>query len=325
MSSRQGSVRIALFIGGFVLLVTSVAGSGAAVAQRNVKVAVTTGVLSQHQLTSPPRVVLSDSQGTVATFTAGARTVTVRGASRIFSESTTAATVTTRTWVRFLDTPFDGTVDNAELAWLTSARADTGPDVLARAMQYVTGAPDRFSASGQRIAGDASYGPLLADGTRGEGADFNDFLGVSWVYPSGPDAPEPDQSGSLDCSGFVRMVLGYRSGLPLVLDPDGQRLPRRSFQMLASGPGILVVPDLGVVPAVDRVLPGDLLFFDASTNDGVQVDHVAIYLGVDSTGAPRFLSSRKTVDGPTMGDVGGRSTLSGTGLYASSFRAVRRV
>jgi cell wall-associated NlpC family hydrolase len=167
---------------------------------------------------------------------------------------------------------------------------------------------------------------LQPDGTRQEGSDFNDYLGISASYGGVIDSPEQDQFGSLDCSGFVRMVFGYRAGLPLVLDPDGLGLPRRSFQMLASAPGVAVLPNVGTRPtSLSRLLPGDLLFFDASTGDGAQIDHVGIYLGTDSAGAPRFLSSRKTVDGPTMGDVGGRSTLFGTGLYATAFRAARRV
>jgi hypothetical protein len=48
-------------------------------------------------------------------------------------------------------------------------------------------------------------------------------------------------------------------------------------------------------------------------------------MGKDVAGHPRFISSRKTADGPTFGDVGGRSTLDGTGLYASSLRAFRRL
>lgn len=34
---------------------------------------------------------------------------------------------------------------------------------------------------------------------------------------------------------------------------------------------------------------------------------------------------RKTVDGPTMSDLGGASLLDGTGTYATSLHTVRRV
>ena len=71
--------------------------------------------------------------------------------------------------------------------------------------------------------------------------------------------------------------------------------------------------------------PGDLVFFDASIDDGTQLDHVGLYLGIDTSGHPRFVSSRKSVDGPTMGDAGGNSTLDGTMLYARTFRAARRL
>lgn len=50
-----------------------------------------------------------------------------------------------------------------------------------------------------------------------------------------------------------------------------------------------------------------------------------MYLGLDTLGQHRFVSSRKSIDGPTMGDYRGRSTLNGIGLYAMAFRAVRRL
>ncbi len=71
--------------------------------------------------------------------------------------------------------------------------------------------------------------------------------------------------------------------------------------------------------------PGDVVAFDASTTDGTRIDHVGIFLGRDSLGHDRFISSRKTADGPTLGDLGGRSVLDGTGLYAVSFRTARRI
>jgi hypothetical protein len=73
------------------------------------------------------------------------------------------------------------------------------------------------------------------------------------------------------------------------------------------------------------MLPGDLVFHDASTNDGADIDHVGIYLGKDDRGGHRFISSRKTANGPTMGDAGGVSLLNGNGLYAKSFVAARRL
>jgi cell wall-associated NlpC family hydrolase len=284
----------------------------------------TTGPVRVATLASPDRTVVSDDLGTVAVFTSGARTVTVRGSARTFAEpSTTTATVSSSTWVRLLPTAFAGSID---WAWLEARLTDTSPDVLDLAFQYGPGAPALVDAGGVQFAGDASYGPLQADGTRQEGSDFNDYLGLTWTYDGSTDRPEADQFRSLDCSGYVRMVFGYRSGIPITLRPDGARLPRRAVQMLDSAPGVVTIANTGVRPTdLSTLLPGDLLFWDASTDDGTAVDHVGLYLGKDSAGAPRFVSSRKTADGPTMGDSGGRSTLSGTGLYAKSFRAARRV
>lgn len=164
---------------------------------------------------------------------------------------------------------------------------------------------------------------------RAEGADFNDYLGITWTYDDGPDWAEREQLRSLDCSGFIRMVLGFRMDVPLVLRPDAQGLPRSAFEMLQSAPGVVTMPDTGRPPSSPSepsdLLPGDLVFFDANNDDGDRVDHVGHSLGLDSVGAARFVSSRKTVNGPTLGDVGGRSVLTGTGLYALPWRAARRI
>lgn len=273
------------------------------------------------RVAGPERVLVRDAAGVLlATFTVGSRTVVLAGPVRTFAESTTSAVVRTGSWVRLLPAPATRAVD---AAWLATALADRSPDVLAVAAEYATGASTVRTRAGAVVSSDASYGPLV-DGRRQEGADWNDYLQVRAAYDGVGDAPEAAQAGALDCSGFVRMVFGRRLGHPMSLAPDGVRLPRRAVQMHTGGPGTLVTggsgrPDLGVL------LPGDLVLFDASTDDGTAVDHVGIYLGRDSTGRPRFVSSRKTVDGPTLGDVGGRSTLDGTGLYATAFRAVRRL
>jgi hypothetical protein len=121
------------------------------------------------------------------------------------------------------------------------------------------------------------------------------------------------------------MVLGRRLGLPMALDPNGRDLPRRAVHMGASAPGVITIPNRGTqVTDLRRLLPGDLVLFDASTDDGTDIDHVGMYLGRDDAGRYRFLSSRKSADGPTMGDVRGRSVLDGTGLYATAFRIARR-
>lgn len=277
------------------------------------------------QLQNPSRVEVRDKQKKwVATFTTGCYTVTLSGAARTFSEPlSTTATVSHSVWVRTLPAPFVAPVNET---WLTNARANTAPDVLQFGMQYIAGAPAIYNASNLKIAGDADYGPLQADGTRQEGSDFNDYLGISWAYPTGVDSPEATQLNCLDCSGFVRMALGYRCGVPMTLDPNGTQLPRRSFQMYASAPGIVTIANTGVqVTNFSALSVGDLLFFDASTDDGTQIDHVGVFLGVDSVGKHRFLSSRKTINGPTLGDTGGLSILNGTGYYAKAFRAGRRL
>ena len=260
--------------------------------------------------------VRDDDGNVVASVTEGARTVVVRGPSRTFAEpDTTTATVTTRSWVRLAPRPWrDG--DAALERWLAKARDDRRPDILAIAMQYAKGAVDIRDAEGLRIAGAATYGPL-DEGERAENSDFNDFLGVGWTYRDGTvrDA-RPDHLGALDCSGFVRMVFGYRSGYPLEWgEPTGKALPRRAVQMADDGPGV----------EVTDLQTGDLVFFDADPGDGPAVDHVGIYLGLDSAKKPRFLSSRKTANGPTMGDLGGAAVLKGTGFYARAFRSAKRL
>jgi hypothetical protein len=207
--------------------------------------------------------------------------------------------------------PFDGSFGSDERDWLRSAVADRSPDVLAVAFEYVRDAPS-LERDGLRVAGDADYGPRLADGGRAEGSDFNDFLGVPWTYGTTVDEPEASQQGSLDCSGYVRMVYGYRLGVPLSLSREGSGLPRRARYQAGYGVSVST-------PQV-----GDLLFFDADKGDGSAIDHVGIYLGLDSTGHPRFISSRKKANGPTMGALGGDSTIDGGGYWASAFRAARR-
>lgn len=279
------------------------------------------------RLANPDRTVVYSSAGTwLATFTDNARTVTLAGPTRTFAEpATTSATVKTGVWVRLLKTPFNGVLDTT---WLSTELTDAAPDVLGVAAQYIDGAPSLYNANNLRIAGDAGYGPLLSDGTRAAGSDFNDYLGITWTYSSGTSgAPEANELGSLDCSGFARMVFGYRLGIPLSLSADGGKsMPRHSWDIAQSAPDVVVIPNTGARPSSRSALqPGDLLFFDASTSDGTSIDHVGIYLGRDSLGHDRFISSRKTANGPTLGDLGGLSVLDGSGLYASSFREARRV
>ncbi len=267
--------------------------------------------------------VLDDRGELVASFTTGARSVRIVGPKRTLHESTSAHDVVTRDWIRVLPAPFEGTVD---WTWLASARASAEPDVIAIALQYVSGAPELLDANGWKLAGDAHYGPLVGT-ARTEGADFNDYLGLDWRYADGTlDPAEVAELGSLDCSGFVRMVWGLRAAIPLGLAPAADRsvLPRRSFELYESAPGVVVIPETSA-PDRARLQAGDLVFFDADTSDGTRIDHVGLYLGLDRGGHPRFVSSRKSADGPTMEDTNGPSLLDGTMLYGRSFRAARRL
>jgi hypothetical protein len=272
----------------------------------------------------PARVRVLDAQGGVlATFTNGARTVDVRGPLRIFAEpATTSATVRSTTWVRLLPRPFDGRVDRA---WLARKLRDTSPDVLEIAMQYVTGAPPVRNHQGLVISGDAGFGPIHASGSRSEGSDFNDYLGIPWSYGGVTDPAEHSERGMLDCSGFLRMVFGYRSGIPLALGPSTTALPRVAAEIMAQGPGVLLEADRGAIPSFKRLQPGDMLFFDRARHDGIPINHSGIYLGRDQLGRMRFVSSRKLADGPSMGDAGGESVLTRDEHAALRWRAARRI
>jgi hypothetical protein len=283
---------------------------------------------------SPDRIEVFDRETSAwcATFTLGSYAVALAGPQRQLREARRC--VEMNRWVRVYPQPFDGDID---VEWLNCAmRAnDSGvPDVLAIALQYVTGS-HRLYGDGLQIAGNARYGPRSLE-SRQEGSDFNDYLGIVWEYPDEPlDRPETRQIRSLDCSGFVRMVYGYRrslpgafaSSIPLCRAPraDKKALPRRAHEMFTSGPGVVLIDKArSRSSGVDVLLPGDLLFFDADSEDGVRLDHVAIFLGLDTKGRRRFISSRKRANGPTMEDIGGRSILDGDGLYARAFRAARR-
>jgi hypothetical protein len=157
-------------------------------------------------------------------------------------------------------------------------------------------------------------------------------MGITWTYLDNTvDNPEPTQIGSMDCSGYVRMCFGpIGLGMPIRLDGnDGDSIPRVSYnQMAVDGPGVSVIPNSGLIPPTDLspLQIGDVVGFDADSNEiaSAQIDHVGIYLGLDSLGEPIFVSSRKAIDGPTFSRSGGSSNLIGTGIYATTFRVARR-
>jgi hypothetical protein len=285
---------------------------------------------------NPDRTEARDSMDNwLATLTDGAYTVTLAGPIRTFAEPTAAHSVTHGIWVRTLPAPFDSNVDMTWLTHALKANEQAVPDVLAIAMQYIAGSPAIFEGTLQ-IAGDASYGPLKK-GTPEEGSDFNDYLGIGWLYPDKVDKLESRQLHCLDCSGFIRMVWGYRHHLPgygyadivpLCLNPQPSRsaIPRHAFEICNAAPGLMIVPNTGAqIKDFALLVAGDLLFFDADPNDGTRIDHVDMYFGLDTGHHHRFISSRKGANGPTLGDYRGKSILDGAGLYARSFRAVRRL
>ena len=196
----------------------------------------------------PGGIEVRDSQKKwLATFTKGAYTAGLAGPKRSFAEK--EVSITHSTWVRTLPKPFDGKLDKAWLSKALKANKQLLPDILTISMQYVRGAPAIHDGDLQ-IAGDARYGPLL-EGKRQEGSDFNDYLGLAWTYSRekpANDEPEIRQFRCLDCSGFIRMIWGYRrhapnahsaGAIPLCRKPRADRsaIPRRSFQICESAPG----------------------------------------------------------------------------------------
>ncbi|CAM3540422.1 NlpC/P60 family protein [Kibdelosporangium persicum] len=283
------------------------------------------------RLDDPARTIVRDSQSVVATMTDGARTVVLSGPSRTFREpKATKAEVTTTAWVRLAPQAWREGEESAGWfrPWLAKALSDTTPDVLAVAMEYVDGAADEKNAEGVRFRGDAAFGPVAATGTgRLERSDFYDYLGVPWSFVDGTrTTPDSKHYGAVDCSGFVRLVYGYRMEYPLLgTNTRGPGLPRRAYAMAEFGPGVTPVPNTGRrVTAYDSLQPGDLLFFEVE-GGADELDHAGIYLGVDSDGRHRFMSSRERVNGPTLGDVGGTSLLDDGGMYSRGFRAARRI
>ena len=297
--------------------------AGALVIAPLVRAHADTGYQYQRQDT-PARTVVTDATGAwLATFTDGTSTVTLAGPSRTFTEPNAAHPVITTIWVRALGAPFAGTVDEG---WLTNALADPSPDLFTLALQYFHGAPPIANAADVQIAGESLYGPALPDGRREEGADFYDYLGTPWRFNDRTRQPDPQAFRSLDCSGYMRMLWGYRAGLPFAYLPDGVNLPRHSWEIAENAPGVVLIPNTGTqVTDLSAIAPGDLVFFKWDEANTHPIDHVGMFLGADTAGHARFISSRQTFNGPTLGDTGGASLLDGTGLWARAFRAARRL
>ncbi|WP_228973147.1 NlpC/P60 family protein [Streptomyces sp. DH12] len=249
----------------------------------------------------------------------------------------TPPSVTHREWVRVLPEPFDGTWTPALEQTIRGWAGSTVPDVLAYAAMFLPGAPAVTSGAGpakdRQVLGAAGYGYLDPQGHLYEGADFHEYMNVGWTFPDGAHTgPSSKQVGNLDCSGYTRMVYGYHMGVPMAAgaDTSGTRIPRKSRDMVEYAPGVRVdrTGDGTTPPAATLLQPGDLVLFNADSgddNEKLTVDHVGIYLGKDADGKRRFLSSRKTVNGPTMSDLGGPSLLDGTGTYARKLHTVHRI
>lgn len=284
------------------------------------------------RLDNPGRTVVRDGTGAVvATFTDGARTVALTGPARTFAEPRfTKATITTTTWVRLVPEAWTAGAENAAWfgPWFEAAKLDKSPDMFEIAMQYADGATVEKNAEGLRFRGDAIFGPVEPAGVaRLEQSDFLDYLGISYSFPdAGRKRPKPDHTGALDCSGFVRMVYGYRLGYPLRGTNDaGPGLPRRAFAIAERGAGVALIPNARTrVTAYDALQPGDLVFFEVE-GGADELDHTGIYLGIDSGGHHRFMSSRERANGPTFGDLGGTSLLDDGGMYSKAWRAARRI
>jgi cell wall-associated NlpC family hydrolase len=290
-----------------------------------------TSVASFDRLENPGRTVIRDQKGAViATFTDGARTVALTGPTRTFAEPRfSKATVTTTTWVRLAPQAWAPGAEKSEWfgEWFEAARKDTGPDVFDVAMQYFDGAASEKNADNLQFRGDAIFGPVDSGGyARLEQSDFLDYMGISYSFPDARKTPKPDHKGALDCSGFVRMVYGYRLGYPLLGTNDaGPGLPRRAYAIAGNGPGVALIPNTGKrVTAYNALQPGDLVFFEVEGSVD-ELDHVGIFIGIDSTGHYRFMSSRERANGPTFGDLGGTSLLDDGGRYSQAWRAARRI
>ena len=277
----------------------------------------------------------------VATFTTDSRTVTMSGDYRSFTENNLS--VEHNTWVRLLSAPFTGTVDTG---WVGARLAENvtnpnTPDILAISMEYTN--------DGNL---DAKYGP---DGTLDEGSDWSDYLGVdhqyvnhwSWSlqkYTNWTHVADADRLGALDCSGFIRMVFGYRGGITMMYNPDPNNptslFPRRSYQMWDSciGKKVMTGYQFGANNAstlLANVRIGDLVFFNADTSTTTEkwrIDHVGMYLGEDEHGDMRFIHSRRTDNrGPSFNHDGtGKSILNDDGTnnwlyYAKSLVGARRL
>jgi hypothetical protein len=264
----------------------------------------------------------------VARFTTGARTVLLTGPERSFGDADLRTTrVSTRAWVRVLDTPWKPgrKAERSAAQWLDESLDWRVADALAVAFQYVAHAKDRRDDAGARYAGDADFGEEIR-GSRSRGGDFSDYLGTDWTFADGVKRPAlSSRYGDVDCSGYLRLVWGYRMGVPMVWNPAPKRgaLPRTADWIGKYGPGVKLFQGHVRPRMLERLQAGDLVFFDTD-GDG-KYNHSGIIVGWDDRGDLRFISSRRTANGPNMSDAGGASIVTGHGHYASTLVTARRL
>ncbi|MDJ0460675.1 NlpC/P60 family protein [Streptomyces sp. H27-C3] len=293
------------------------------------------------RLKSPARTVLRGKGGDVlATFTDGARTTTLTGPSRTFAEPTgTKSRVVTENWVRLMPEPWRKGAEREKWFkdWFKEFSGSKEDDLFAIAFQYVDQAPVKKDDEGISYAGDADFGPINPNGGPGndyrlEESDFYDYLGIPYTFRNGTTVqPETNRARSMDCSGFIRTVLGYRARFPLAAtDQLGDGLPRTANGMARKSLGTDVIGLTGVGPegrpkSIDVLQPGDLVFFKLDARSKERLDHAGMYMGQDTDGHKIFVSSREEVNGPTIGDKGGTSRLDGNGYYATALRSAKRL
>ncbi|MEV5974619.1 hypothetical protein [Streptomyces sp. NPDC051921] len=249
--------------------------------------------------------------------------------------------ITHDTWVRVLPEPFAGTWTPAVEQQIRAWAGDTSPDALAYASMFLPFAPAVTDPArgGAQVLGTSRYSkPDATTGLREVGADFYEYMWIGWTFDAMttpvtkvPKEEDKDRfKGSLDCSGFVRMVYGYHMGIPMVLDDevdrDKQKLPRTSHVQAHHGPGVKIADGGTGAPPLDGLRIGDTLFWDTDETSDLVGGHIGIYLGVDQNGHKRFVSSRKTPNGPTLADVGGASVVGGApgDTYTDTLRVIRR-
>ncbi|MER5687676.1 NlpC/P60 family protein [Streptomyces sp. NPDC002205] len=293
------------------------------------------------RLQNPDRTLLRGADGEVlASFTDGARTATLTGPSRTFTEpATTKSRVVTEDWVRLMPYQWKKGAEKEKWFkdWFKEFFGSEEDDLFAMAFQYVDQAPVKKDDEGVPYAGDANFGPINPNGSPGndyrlEESDFFDYLGIPYTFRNGTTMqPRPERARSMDCSGFIRTVFGYRARYPLMAtDTLGDGLPRTANGMARSDRGTDIIELKGITPAdrpknIDVLQPGDLVFFKLDQRTAQRLDHVGMYLGHDTDGHKIFVSSREEANGPTIGDKGGTSRLDGNGYYATTLRSAKRL